>query len=1204
MLAKTNRYRRASRAALAFLLPLVAAGCDDVLNPSGTRSTGVAARVESGGPRVVWDPVAVPLPEIPLPNDAATRRDPTSPTGRRLNISLQATTRLESQIRGRFNRLDGFGVFSPIYVRFDAPLDLDAIDARHNTNDDFRDDAVFLLNVDPSCSRFGEEIALDLGRGRYPVTLFKRATRVPDVNAPNGYRIDDSRNTLFRLDPNAESYNLVFRDMTEDRNGDGVLQPWEDLNGNGRIDRGNFRDPDVCDGLEDDPIARDRCIADHLLTWYERDTDTLILRPVWPLEERCTHAVVLTKRVVGVDGRPVESPFPGVNPRDQTQALAPLSSLLPRYGLGLGDVAFAWTFTTGTVTHDLLAVRAGLYGHGPFAELGAAIPDNALRFWPLAELEGEETEANAGRIAYENSCGGIALSIVYDLGYGEWDPNMCASFVDMVAIERLVGGTFAAPNLLVDKDGRAGTYYADDFDETFDLDTESGRIVYGQTEPTFWCALPYAYDDVTCEPGNPGGVPFCRPFPMILYAHGYGSSRGELLNHMGRHAAMGYASCSLDSYGHGFTRLLDDPEVARGYALLAPLLRRWNAPGMLRLIAQGRDRDLTNNGLSDPGGDMWTADVFHTRDMVRQSVVEYMQFVRMLRGCDGARRAQDGRVLCDVTGDGLPDFGGADAVLSMWGISLGGIIAGVLAGAEPALDAVSPNAGGAGLTDITVRSNQGGLPEAVLLPITGPVFVGCLPVDGSQNPLAPGTSTEADCFGQGIGGTFEGGTLRFGTYLNVASRSQFAEVGAVAGVEVGDRVVIENLVLGRQQTAYVNPHGWVRVAVAADALNLGEKRAAVGLPDALRDDEGQPFAPFDVSDTRTVGDALRITVYAGSTDTVRGVIDSFANDVVYLNLRYAAGQPLVALMSGFGYGRNTPDFRRFVGIASTAVSPADPAAWSAYYHLAPPTFDYPSYQRPGGPRVLLMPTAGDQVVPVNTGVAHGRVAGHFGSWLRDESVPAEYGWRELFRPDPRYGVSIDQALIDTFQIEADPRLQRFASNPVHANVVHDIDNLSDGAARFTCGPSDWSGLIGENGCPPELVGEEILFPVPTPVPGAELRATVPRGDGTFDAFRIPLVRPAGQHGIYNAQPHRVFDMDAWAVNYTSRFLGTAGRRAVDVPGCDCTADGVPRVLRDGRAVPMQTLGSWQPCDGEKMRICDAACNEAWGFRLPVEVDCR
>ena len=69
----------------------VLSSCD----PSGPRAEGWAPTRQTGGPTVLWDAVAKPLPEIPLPNDAATRRDPASPTGRRLNISLDAPTELE-----------------------------------------------------------------------------------------------------------------------------------------------------------------------------------------------------------------------------------------------------------------------------------------------------------------------------------------------------------------------------------------------------------------------------------------------------------------------------------------------------------------------------------------------------------------------------------------------------------------------------------------------------------------------------------------------------------------------------------------------------------------------------------------------------------------------------------------------------------------------------------------------------------------------------------------------------------------------------------------------------------------------------------------------------------------------------------------------------------------------------------------------------
>ena len=86
--------------------------------------TGWIAAEQTDGPAVLYDLNAKPLPEIPLPNDQATRLDPSSPTGRRLNISEDAPTEYERRTRRTFNQLDGFGTFAPIMVSFDQPLDV------------------------------------------------------------------------------------------------------------------------------------------------------------------------------------------------------------------------------------------------------------------------------------------------------------------------------------------------------------------------------------------------------------------------------------------------------------------------------------------------------------------------------------------------------------------------------------------------------------------------------------------------------------------------------------------------------------------------------------------------------------------------------------------------------------------------------------------------------------------------------------------------------------------------------------------------------------------------------------------------------------------------------------------------------------------------------------------------------------------------
>ena len=53
-------------------------------------------------------------------------------------------------------------------------------------------------------------------------------------------------------------------------------------------------------------------------------------RPLWPLEEQCTYAVVLSKRLKGEDGQAVVSPFPFVNHRDQTSDLQPIGDALEK----------------------------------------------------------------------------------------------------------------------------------------------------------------------------------------------------------------------------------------------------------------------------------------------------------------------------------------------------------------------------------------------------------------------------------------------------------------------------------------------------------------------------------------------------------------------------------------------------------------------------------------------------------------------------------------------------------------------------------------------------------------------------------------------------------------------------------------------------------------------------------------------------------
>jgi hypothetical protein len=1165
---------------------------------NGPRGEGLAITENTGGPLIRYDVDAVPLPEIPLPNNVATRLDPGSPTGRRLNISQASSTNIQREMRAKFDKMDGFGTYSPITVAFDKPLDLVDLQARHNDNTDLRDDAVFLLNVDKDCARYGEEVAVDMGRGRFPITLYGHASVSADEAAPDGMRIDTWSNSLFEFDAHATDNNFLVSETNEDRNGNGALDAGEDVDDDGVLDVANFRDPHACDGLAVDTVEHDRCVADNLLTFYERQTNTLTLRPLWPLEEQCTYAVVLSKRLKGEDGQPVVSPFPFVNHRDQTADLAPAVDLIGRYGLGLGDVAFAWTFTTGTQTKDLLALREGLYGSGVFARLADEFPVSGMHLWTrklLAETFGGTVDpALEDDTFLPGACASAAIATFVHEGYGEWGPNMCAVEADLSSVGAWFGGTFHAPNLLVDKDGGATEAYPADNDEVFDLDLVTGEATYGGTDPTFFCALPVEDPTVTCAPGNPEGTPFCKPFPVVVFAHGYGSYRAEFAYHMGRHTQMGVAACALDSYGHGFQRAVVDPLAGAAFASFLPRFIQYGTPEVAALLVLGRDRDLNNDGLPESGADQWSADIFHTRDMVRQSALEVTQFARMLRSMDGTTQADDGRLLGDVDGDGVVDLGGPQNTLGHWGISLGGIVSGVVAGAEPTFDAVSPNAAGAGLTDVAVRSTQPGLSEAVVLPMIGQLIGACLPTDGHDNALPVDAAGGDDCWrGTGAGSaSWKGGTLRLAMLNEDVASLVHNEIGSVEGVMPGDTIVLSNKATGEQARATINARGWARVGIAADALDPIEKRKALSWGDAP--------GPFPVDDPTDIGDPLELRVLRG--DALIGKIDSFGYQVTYQGAQLEPGQPLIALQQGFGYRRNDPDIRRLLGFAQHAIAPADPAVWSQHVFLYPTDVSaYDPFARPEPTRALYMPTAGDSTVPANTGVALGLTSGLFGSWKREPDLYGpESGWRQLWVDDPRYGESKEEWLIDRHVIEGDGRLQRYADTSFNPNTVYDPDNYSDGTAEFSCGPTDWSATGGESGCPDEVIGQEVFFPVPHPAPGDELRATHDRGNGFVDAFALPLLRPKGQHGIYNAQSFRVFDADAYAVNLTSRFLATGGRTVNHEPGCDCSADAVANITLNGEpAFP----GRGEQCDDTMLKLCDDTCASGWGLHVPAQAAC-
>ena len=139
---------------------------------------------------------------------------------------------------------------------------------------------------------------------------------------------------------------------------------------------------------------------------------------------------------------------------------------------------------------------------------------------------------------------------------------------------------------------------------------------------------------------------------------------------------------------------------------------------------------------------------------------------------------------------------------------------------------------------------------------------------------------------------------------------------------------------------------------------------------------------------------------------------------------------------------------------------------------------------PGEPvNVLLMPTPGDSIVPINGGVALGRAAGFINRHEEDE----------------RYGMSQDEWLIDTQVVrgiaERGP-WRCFPGTDKSAPCLFDADDLDNGINAY---------------------GEPSEEP---------LRINVANQAG-ISGFRLPYSDPNGSHGFGTPDPDSPFDISTF-----------------------------------------------------------------------------
>lgn len=949
---------------------------------------------EGDGPRIVWDLYAEPLPDIPLPNDVATWPDPTSPSGFRLNVSLVVPTALEVNTREHFNSLDGWGTYAPISVAFEEHIDLEDLLERQGGHDNFHE------------SDFGDHAI-------YVVDLETGIPSLVDLNGGNFYYSVTHTDQYYPNDEHLGDSNLLFETREEDTNGNGELDPGEDMDYDGVLDH-----PNTLDGqLTGDPLET----YDRMAWFYERETKTLVLRPILPLRQNTRYAVVITDRLIGENGESVRSPFANVHHVRQTEDLASLPDHFAAHPELYGDlstrgwdgVAFAWSFTTQSITHDLDTIRDGLYGRGVMSYLQEDFPTDVMP----AQMQGGRDCPDPGAGTYyatgEQFRTLLRTAAVDVFGLNEVEAEEAVQTYSTLG--HIVTTFFETPYFFGDPDD-------EQLEDAFQMDYTTGEARVTRELISMTMFIPEE------------GPDFQQPFDPFLYVHGHGSSNAEILLYGGLLLQHGNALVVLNAHGHG-AGLSRVERLAVG-ALFDDACISPTADAMLA----SRARDLDGDGDEDSGAHFWTAYVFHVRDSVRQTVIDHQQAIRILRSYDGEEMAtpmppvvhpgtgreiefdgdfdRDGvqDLAGDFDGNGVPDIGGPAAHYAFAGGSLGGITTGTMVGAEPAIDTAIPVVGAGGLSDVAIRTENGSVVPAMILRVMGPLVMGV----PSGGPTPDTSCAEGDV------------SLHFlATSLTSAARTEFACVpGSMMAEE--DLLLVRNLAndeIGCGGT--IRGAGNFRVPIPSDAGDEIVVELYRGGRDLIHYGDCEWFG--DAPEPDLVVDTFEI---ANGTDA-----GTCANCARYEDTTWDQGATLVAPTAGFGRRRQTPDFRRLIMLAQIALDPADPINYAARVFLDPVTApDVATRPR----NILSAQTTGDPNVNIAAGNTFARAAGVLPFLPPDAPevyaefrASAEFGTRYPGMPTP------NDVLREFHVLEGIPRLQRHPV-PGGEEFLADVDDFSDG----------------------------------------------------------------------------------------------------------------------------------------------------------------
>jgi hypothetical protein len=589
-----------------------------------------------------------------------------------------------------------------------------------------RDDTIYVVNVQRDSKFYGEIVPLDLGKGYFPKDL-----RSPESMFPN--------------DPMAQAKDFIYP-------------------------------------------------PDNRVDHYEDSTNTLLIRPLYPLHQQNKYAVVLTTGLRGENEFPVRPPdyFDSITFPEQEESLSDAAAILrEKIGLDPEDIAFSWEFTVMTITEPLEYLRKGLYGEGPFDWLADELEPTITMIHPFS-VEGEDDNND---LLFDADAFQEVVDTIVSL-IPETDSVPIDVILSLTNLDYIVSGSYKTLSFL------------DTEERIFEWDYKKGIIEYQPEEVTFYISVPKETDK--CQ----------APFRTVFYQHANIRNRLDSVILADKLAEQCLATIGIDAAEHGpetyisgafyileslgdldVGHLPDQIEIVLVKLILAMFYPSINTQGMtaselvdvlkkdtfLGTMLHGRAVDVKEQGILISGQTFWTADIYRTVDITRQTIFDLFQGIRVINSlCED----RDGNGHLDMlegdfNQDGVCDLGGKDNDIYFMGMSLGTLLGIPFVTLEPEIETAVFNVPGGGLTDILMRTTVPNVNSAIRAELTGPVIVGRLDPATKRVDLTINKDTP-----------------------NMA----FADVV----FEPGARVVLQNLDGGFVEDTVMDENGNFAVAVAAD----------------------------------------------------------------------------------------------------------------------------------------------------------------------------------------------------------------------------------------------------------------------------------------------------------------------------------------------------------------------------------------------------